>query len=585
MTDKHAPRLLALLGALAFLTACASAPFAAGPNASQQGEAMVAAADPRAAEAGLGVLREGGSAVDAAIAAMLVLGLVEPQSAGLGGGGFLLTYEEESERIEAFDGRERAPAGAHPEMFLGADGRPLSFREAAHSGLSIGTPSLIAMLHMAHERHGRLPWSRLAAPAIALAEDGFVVSPRLHQVITLAGADMRADPAARAYFFTEEGAPLPAGFVRANPAYAATLRAIVAEGPRALTHGPIADDIVAAARRGPRAGTLTHADLQNYAPRRLEPICGAFRIYRVCGMPPPSSGGVAVLSILGAYERLRPQPVGRADADDWSAFLWASRMAYADRDYYIADDTYAPGPARALIDPRYLDARAASADIATAPRTPILPGDPSALIGGESFANRWGRDDSRDTPGTTHISVVAPNGDAAALTATIEAAFGAQRMAGGFLLNNELTDFSFAPRFDGKPVANAPAPGKRPRSSMAPTIVTDEQGELVAVIGSPGGSGIIAYVARALIETLDWGAPMQEAIEGPNVVAQFAPARVENTRMPAGVLDALAARGWRLQPIAQEVSGLHGIRVTPEGLDGGADPRREGAALRLAPAP
>lgn len=566
---------------IAFTLALLVAACASAPAARDRGEAMVAAADSRAVDAGLKMLREGGTATDAAIAAMAVLGLVEPQSAGVGGGGFLLSYDSASEAISAYDGRERAPMGATPDMFLNPDGTAPPFRDAAHSGRAIGAPSLFAMLKRAHDEHGRLPWAHLFEPAILFAENGFAVSPRLNALIARAGEDMKNDPEARAYFFTADGAPLPVGFIRTNPAYAATLRAIAQQGPRALTHGEIADGIVAAAQRGPRAGTLTRADLQNYRPRKLEPICGAFRVYRVCGMPPPSSGGEAVLAILGVYERMRPEPGNASNPDDWAAFLWASRLAYADRDYYLGDDAFVPVPARALVDPRYLDARARQADLAHAPRR-VERGDPSVIVGGESLAERWGRIVQPDAPGTTHISIVDGDGNAVALTATIEAAFGAQRMTHGFLLNNQLTDFSLAPTINGKPVANAVAPGKRPRSSMAPTIVTDENGELVAVVGSPGGSGIIAYVARTLIGNLAWGQSMQDAIATGNVVAASPDARMETSRLPAGVLENLTARGWRLRTISAEESGLHGIRVTPKGLDGGADPRREGAVGRVA---
>lgn len=576
MTDKRRSFRRDFIGLALGLLLCACA---SAPAGAPRGEAMVVAADPRAVEAGLSMLREGGTATDAAIAAMMVLGLVEPQSAGLGGGGFLVAYDGASERIEAFDGRERAPMGATPDMFLTADGAPMPFREAVASGRSIGTPSLVAMLKLAHERNGRLPWPRLFEPAIALAENGFAVSPRFHLSLTRAGALLRDDPNARAYFFTDAGAPLPVGFVRTNPDYAATLRAIQTQGPRALSQGPIAEDIVAAVQRAPRAGTLSLQDLREYRPRRLAPVCGGYRTYRVCSMPPPSSGGIAVISILALYGEARPTPGDAGDADDWAAFMWASRLAYADRDYYVADDEYVPVPTEALISPRYLAHRAEQIDLSRAPRT-VERGDPSVVVGGQSLAERWGRDAPQAESGTTHLSVVDGFGNAVALTASIEAPYGAQRMVRGFLLNNQLTDFSLRPTIGGLPVANAVAPGKRPRSSMAPTIVTDLDGELVAVIGSPGGSGIIAYVARTLIGILDWGQSMQEAVATGNVVAASPITRIETARLAPGLQESLSSRGWRLLAIASEESGLHGIRVTPDGLDGGADPRREGAVGR-----
>jgi gamma-glutamyltranspeptidase / glutathione hydrolase len=587
MSDKLRP-LLAALVALA-LTACATPPAPREPGereapraSSQQTQAMAVAADPRAVEAALLMLREGGSAIDAAIAAEMVLGLVEPQSSGIGGGGFLMHYDARSEAIVAYDGRERAPAGASPAMFLDARGAPLAFIDAQASGRSIGTPSLVAMLKLAHETHGRLPWARLFEPAIALADNGFTISPRMANAIAGGGerGRLRADFAARAYLFDTAGAPLPAGTTLRNPRYAATLRAIAADGPRALAQGPIADEIVAAAQRNPRGGTLSLADLQAYAPRRLEPVCGTFRVYRVCGPPSPTSGGATVVALLGLYERARPRAEGAASADDWSAFLWASRLAYADRDHYFADDEFVQVPARELIAPAYLDERARLIDLAQAP-VRIDPGMPA----GPELYERWGQDRTDETPGTTHMSIVDAQGNAVALTASVEAPFGAQRMAGGFFLNNQLTDFSFLPTLDGKPLANAAAPLKRPRSSIAPTIVTDRNGELIMVAGSPGGSSIIAYVSRVLIGALDWNLPLQDAVGMGNVVARNAPARVESARLPAGLTGALTARGWQLREVATENSGLNVIRVGPNGLEGAADPRREGIVGRLTPAP
>ncbi|MBY0565264.1 MAG: gamma-glutamyltransferase family protein [Hyphomonadaceae bacterium] len=579
MFDKRSLcRLGAALAALA-LTACATA--TAPTPSPPRGEAMAAAANPHAVEAALEILREGGSAVDAAIAAEAVLGLVEPQSSGIGGGGFLLSYDAETERIVGYDGRERAPAGASPTLFLDARGRPMSFLDAQASGLSIGAPSLIAMLKLAHDDHGRLPWARLFEPAIRLAENGFAVSPRLARLIALAGerGRLRADFVTRAYFFNRDGTPLQVGQMLRNPEYAATLRAIAEQGPAALQQGPIADAIVAAAQRGPRGGTLTHADLRAVSPRRLEPVCGTFRVYRVCTTPAPSSGN-AVLAVLGLYERARPHPEGATNIDDWAAFLWSSRLAYADRDHYMADDQFVPVPTQELVAPGYLDERARQIDLARAPlATP--PGMPA----GPELFERWGRDVGDDA-GTTHLSIVDAWGDAAALTATVESAFGSQRMAAGFLLNNQLTDFSFQPARNGRPVANAVAPGKAPRSSMSPTIVTDRDGELVLVIGSPGGSAIIGYVARATIGILDWNLPVQDALAIGNATAREAPARVESQSIPAGVVDGLRARGWDIQDSAAEVSGLHAIRVRAEGLEGGADPRREGVVGHVpAPAP
>ncbi len=577
---KHLQALRAALAALALLGACSTPPTSAPQPRAPRGEAMATAANPHAVEAALAMLREGGSAVDAAIAAEMVLGLVEPQSSGIGGGGAMVFYDAESEAIVAYDGRERAPAGATPTMFLDARGQPMAFLDAQASGRSIGTPLLVAMLKLAHDDHGRLPWARLFEPAIALAESGFAISPRLARFIAYAGGErgrLRADFAARAYFFDRAGAPLPEGAILRNPEYAATLRAIAAQGPRALSEGPIAQSIVAAAQRNPRAGTLTLADLQSATPRRLEPVCGAYRVYRVCTGAPPTSGN-ATIAILGLYERARPNPVGAGDADDWAAFLWASRLAYADRDHYMADDEFAPVPTRELIAPAYLDARARLIDLARAPTPIVSAGAPA----GPDLFERWGREGGEEH-GTTHLSIVDAWGDAVALTATVESVFGSQRMASGFLLNNQLTDFSFAPTLNGRPVANAVEPRKRPRSSMSPTIITDRNGELVMVIGSPGGSSIIGYVARATIAALDWRMPLADAVAGANVTARNTPARAETQRWPAGITDTLRARGWAIEDTgALEVSGLHAIRITPAGLEGAADPRREGIVGRVA---
>lgn len=583
MTHKPIKTLAALLFALA-LSACAVSSTAPSENTQTpqtQGEAMAVAANPHAVDAAVEILRAGGSATDAAIAAELVLGLVEPQSSGIGGGGFLLHYDGRSREIVAYDGRERAPRGASPTMFLDARGRPLNFLDARTGGIAIGAPSLIAMLKMAHEDSGRLPWARLFDPAIRLADEGFAVSPRLARLIANSGANerLRADFRARAYFFDRDGNPWPVGHILRNPDYAATLRALAAEGPAALTHGAIADSIVAAAQRQPRAGSLSLDDLRAVAPRRLTPVCGAFRVYRVCSAPPPSSSN-AMIAILGLYQRARPHPEGPTSVDDWSAYLWASRLAFADRDHYMADDQFVPVPTQESIAPAYLDQRARLIDIAHAP-TRVDPGMPA----GQELFDRWGRD-TGDASGTSHVSIVDRWGNAVSLTSTVESAFGAQRMASGFMLNNQLTDFSFAPTLNGKPVANAVAPGKAPRSSMSPTIVVDRNGRLVLVTGSPGSSAIISYVARTTIEILDWNVPVQQAIDTGNVTGRVSPAWMEAQRMPPGVFEGLSARGWQIRDTTGlEESGLHIIRVSPHGLEGGADPRREGVVGRVLPAP
>jgi len=564
------PRATAV-AVLAFLAACSNAPAVAPAH---KGEAMVAAADPLAVDAGLEILRAGGSAIDAAIAVELTLGLLEPESSGLGGGGFLIHYTADGAAIDAYDGREWAPAGATPDMFL-VDGKALPFELAQASGKSIGTPALIPMLKMVHEHHGKLAWAKLFEPAIKLAEDGFVVGPRLARSLSDNKAIFEADPQARAIYLDAAGKPWPQGHVLKNPLYAQSLRSIASEGPKAVTQGPIADAIVAAAQRQPRAGTLTLADLQAYAPRRLDPLCGSFRVYRVCTMPSPSSAN-AMLSILGLYERARPQPDGPENVQDWAAYVWASRLSYVDRDHYMADDRFVQAPTKEIVAPTYLDARAKLIDLSKAP-----PAMPVGAPAGEALKNKWGSEAMQEH-GTTHLSIVDHDGNAVSLTATIESEYGAHRMAGGFWLNNELTDFSLQPVIDGKPVANAVAPRKAPRSSMSPSIITDKEGELVMVAGSMGGSTIIASVSRTIIGVLDWTQTPQEAVGTAMVFARTPEISVEADRMPKAMSDALSGLGWRVSRDAH-YSGTHAILVTPQGLVGGADPREEGKAIALPP--
>ena len=551
-----------------------------GPHeqAKPTGEAMVAAADPYAVEAGLEMLRAGGTAIDAAIAVEVTLGLVEPDSSGIGGGGFLVHYTGSSEKIDAYDGREWAPAGATPDMFM-VDGKPLDFPLAQASGRSIGTPALIPMLKLVHEQHGKLPWPKLFEPAIKLAEEGFIVGPRVSQSLAANKAMFEQDPEARSIYLDASGNPWPLGHKLKNPAYAKTLRAIAADGPRALTRGAIADAIVSAAQRQPRAGTLTVFDLQAYQPRRLDPLCGAYRVYQVCTMPSPSSAN-AMLSIISLYERARPQPDGPNNPQDWAAFVWASRLSYVDRDHYMADDRFIEAPTKELIAPAYLDARAKLIDLSKGP--PVIPvGTPK----GDALRNKWGSEAMQEH-GTTHLSVVDGYGNAVSLTATIESEYGSHRMAPGygFWLNNQLTDFSLVPTIDGKPVANAVAPRKAPRSSMSPSIITDRQGELVMVAGSMGGSTIIASVSRTIIGVLDWKQTPQEAVGTSAVFARTPDIMVEKSRMTPAMSDALRKLGWKI--VEEDLgSGTHVIQVTPNGLVGGADPREEGKAAGLPATP
>jgi gamma-glutamyltranspeptidase/glutathione hydrolase len=513
------------------------------------------------------VLRAGGSAVDAAVAVQAALGLVEPQSSGLGGGAFLLYYDARTGKVTAFDGRETAPAGATPDMFLDADGKPLSFVDAVTSGRSTGAPGAIAMLGLAHQRFGHLPWKSLFGTAERAADQGFAVPKRLGEFA--GGKYPQAQLAdARALFSRPDGTPVQAGDVIRNPAYAATLRTIAAHGPRALLDGEIAERIAARTHVEPRPGTLTAHDLASYRPHELQPVCRPHRIYVVC-VPPPPSSGVSLLQLLGILEHTDIASRGPTDPQAWFLFAEASRLMYADRDRYVADPAFVSVPVDALLDPSYVAARAALI------RQQALPGDPPA---GEPIADlRRGRDATNEAAGTSHFVVVDARGNVVSMTTSVESLFGSGRAVDGFFLNNQLTDFSFVPVEDGHAVANAVAPGKRPRSSMSPVIVLDRDGRLVAALGSPGGSAILAYNAKTIIGVLDWGLTMQQAIDLPNLYARGKDFYGEMNKFSPELRAALAARGIVVKAGRGEESGLHGVLVRGPGqLDTGADPRREG---------
>lgn len=532
---------------------------------------MVAAAHPLAAEAGRDVLRRGGAAIDAAVAVQAVLGLVEPQSSGIGGGAFILHWDAEARSLVTWDGRETAPAAATSGLFLRSDGTPMGFHEAAVGGRAVGVPGAVAALEAAHRAHGRLTWADLFAPAIALAGQGFAVSPRLAAAIAADRERLARDPATRAYFLPD-GAPLQAGHVLRNPAYAETLRAVAARGAAALREGPVAEAIAAAVRGADgNPGAMTLADLAAYRPVEREPVCVLYRAWRVCGMGPPSSGGIAVGQMLGLVshtDMVSLDPRG-ADAAHWLAET--GRLAFVDRNLYVADSDKVRVPVRGLLDPAYLTARAQLIDRDRANPSP-RPGNPPWRDAGLA-ADATVRDH-----GTSHVSIRDAAGNAVSMTTTIEDVFGARVMAAGFLLNNQLTDFSFRPEIDGRPVANRVEPGKRPRSSMAPTMVFDPQGELRVILGSPGGARIIGYVAHTLIAILDWAMDPQAAIALPRVVTVGTEIELEVDTDAAMLKEALEARGHRVTVRALP-SGLHAIVVTARGITGGADPRREGAAL------
>ena len=530
---------------------------------------MVAAAHPLAVDAGLAILRRGGSAIDAAITVQLVLNLVEPHASGLGGGAYLLYHDAASKRVHAYDARETAPADATPELFLDADGKPLPFRAALVGGRSVGVPGVPRLLEVIHRRHGRLPWRELFEPAIALAERGYPMSARVHRILQRV-PELADDPDARALFFAPDGTPKPVGAELRNPAFAATLRAIAAEGADAFYRGPIARDIVAKVRGHPtNPGLLRVEDLSAYGVREVEPLCRPYRVYRVCGMPPSSSGGIAVLQMLGMLERFDLAAVRPGSVEAAHLLAEAGRLAFADRNRYVADDAFVSVPTEGLLDRDYLRARSAlirpeasmrHADAGTPPGVQAATADSLAL----------------EEAGTSHLVVVDRDGNAVSMTTTIESSFGSRLMVRGFLLNNQLTDFDFVPEREGKPVANRVEPGKRPRSSMAPTLVFDDAG-LKLAIGSPGGSLIINYVTKALVAILDWQLDVQAAIDLPNVGSRNGPTELERGTEAERLAASLAAMGHPIR-VMDMTSGLHGILRTAMGWSGGADPRREGAA-------
>jgi len=512
---------------------------------------VVAAAHPLAAEAGYDVLARGGSALDAAVAVQAVLGLVEPQSSGIGGGAFLLHWSQKEQELRSYDGRETAPAAAAAERFLDAQGRPMGFFEAAVGARSVGVPGVLRMLEAAHRRHGRLPWSGLFRHAIAAAEEGFALSPRLHAALA-AERFLAQDPAARALYYEGEGRPRRPGALVVNRAYGVTLRSIAAGGADRFYRGRIAADIVRAVRSHAKPGDLSLQDLAAYRALEREPVCAPYREWRICSMGPPSSGGVALLQILGLLERTAFARAPPHSAAAVHLFAEAGRLAFADRARYLADPDHVPVPVRELLAPSYLDRRArliGDRSIGLAP-----PGDTEAS-------------------GTSHFSIVDAQGDAVAMTTTIESPFGSRIMVRGFLLNNQLTDFDFVPGG-----VNAVAPGKRPRSSMAPTLVFSVDGRLRLAIGSPGGPMIINYVAKTLVGALDWRLGLQAAIEVPNFGSRNAPTQLEQGTPYAAIGGALEERGHVVE-LAPLTSGLHGIERVPGGWRGAADPRREGVAM------
>ena len=537
--------------------------------------AMATAANPHAVEAAIEILEKGGHAVDAAIAAHAVLGLVEPQSSGIGGGGFMLVYQRDTGELTFHDGRESAPAGATVDMFM-RDGEVMGFVDAWQSGKAVGVPGAIALYKLAHDTHGKLPWADVLEPAIRLATEGFEVSPRLANYLPMMAERSRLDenPGTAEYFYPG-GQPLQAGDLLKNPAYANTLSRVAEEGTDAFYTGEIAIEIAAAAQAAPNPGSLTVEDITNYRAITREVICGPFRDMSICTPSPPSSGGAQIM-IAALYDHLAAD--AGSQADRIAAWVDAQRLAYADRDHYFGDPDEVDIPLEDLLNPEYLRHRATER---FAPGATPTPGDPGLVLRGEPTAALFSVDTTEEAAGTTHLSIIDSDGNAVSMTATVEAPFGTQRWAAGFLLNNEMTDFAREVPADGSRPANAIAPNRRPRSSMSPSMIFDASGNLIMVTGSPGGNSIPAYVSKTIVGVLDWGMTAQDAVNHPNLVARGETVRVEVSVEPGQqIADDLAARGYKVQERDGENSGLHIIVVRDDDLDGAADPRREGIVLR-----
>jgi len=539
----------------------------------QAAQYMVVAAHPLAAQAGADVLAQGGTAADAMVAVQAVLGLVEPQSSGLGGGAFLLWFDAASGQITTLDGRETAPLAATPRLFQHPDGTPMGFFDAVVGGRSVGVPGTPALLAEAHRRWGQADWAGLFQPAITLAEDGFSVSPRLAAAVARDAVRLASQPGTARYF-VPDGQPLAAGARLKNPDYAASLRLLVREGAAPFYTGAIARDIVAAVQGASPVGLLAPLDLAIYRVKDRSPLCLPYRGHEICGMGPPSSGALAVGQILGTLAQGPALPLP-TDVQAWRRMGDASRLAFADRGRYVADSDFVPVPAQGMLEPAYLQARAGLmvGPQALAPEQ-VQPGQPRF-----QHSLNWADDQALELPSTTHISIVDGYGNALSMTSTIENGFGSRVMVRGYLLNNELTDFSFRSHQDGRAIANAVAPGKRPRSSMAPTIVL-RQGVPVLILGSPGGSRIIPFVANTLVAMLDWGMGPAQAVAMPHMLNRFGTFELEQGTAAEAMAAPLQALGYEVK-IGPLNSGLHVISRTPDGTGwlGAADPRREGQAM------
>ena len=560
---------LFLLPLILLLGSCASVSASAPPAQREQG--FVIAANPLAARAGMEVLERGGSAVDAAIAVQAMLSLVEPQSSGLGGGAFMNYYDSSTKSLTIYDGREVAPAQATAGMFLDSAGKPLPFDQAVLSGRATGVPGAVAMLATAHREHGKLEWSTLFASAERTADQGFIVSPRLGKLLAGDYAENSA-PDVVAYFRNADGSRKTAGDLLRNPAYGAFLRRLATQGPAAMYAGETAARIVARTRAAPLGGSMTIADLASYKPVKREALCRPVRAYLAC-VPPPPSSGVGLLQLMMLLERTDIAARGPTDPQAWYLFAEASRVMYADRDRYVADPAFAKVPVEGLLDPAYVEARARL--IGPGAGAPPAAGQPAGAL-------QVAADRTHEVAGTSHFIVRDADGNVVSMTTTVESIFGSGRMVDGFFLNNQMTDFSFAPVDEaGRPIVNAVAPGKRPRSSMTPMILLTRDGRFAGAIGSAGGNAILAYVGKSLVASLDWKLPMQEALAQPNLVARGKWFMGEVTKFSPEMLASLRAKGIDLRPGQGEDSGVHGVLIRDGQVDGGYDPRREGVVLLL----
>ena len=560
---------LLILPLILILGSCATVVPAAPQQAHEQG--FVIAANPLAARAGMEVLERGGSAVDAAIAVQAMLSLVEPQSSGLGGGAFINYYDAASSKLTIYDGREIAPAQATPGMFLDAAGKPLSFDQAVLSGRATGVPGVVATLALAHQEHGRLQWRSLFGSAERTAHEGFIVSPRLGRLLAGDYAENSA-PDVVAYFRDIDGSRMTAGDRLRNPAYAAFLRRLADQGPAAMYRGETAARIVARTRAAPLGGSMTMADLASYKPIKREALCRPWRVYIAC-VPPPPSSGVGLLQLLMILERTDIASRGPSDAQAWYLFAEASRIMYADRDRYVGDPAFVKVPVEGMLDVAYVASRRRLIGERAGP--PPQPGQPE-------LAPLIAADRTLEPSGTSHFIVRDAAGNVVSMTTTVESIFGSGRMVDGFFLNNQMTDFSFAPvDAEGRPVANAVAPGKRPRSSMTPLILLTPDRKFAGAIGSAGGNAILAYVGKSLVAAVDWKLPMQQALAQPNLVARGPRFNGEVTKFAPEMLGALRAKGIDLKPGQGEDSGVHGVLIRDGQVDGGYDPRREGVVLLL----